>query len=74
MRSAKIIKGQPFDWKEGAEIMRHVANDDGSINWGAAFRADPGVTHCPKCKAYYWAEGEELECLDCGTQFPTRPK
>jgi hypothetical protein len=72
MKSAKIIEGQPFDWKRGAEAMDHIANDDGSINWGAAFCADPGVTSCPSCKTYFWAEGTKLECTECGTQFPTR--
>ncbi len=72
MKSAKIIEGSPFDWKRGAEAMDHIANEDGSINWGAAFAADPGVTSCPKCKTKFWAEGTRLECTECGTQFPTR--
>lgn len=73
MKHAKIIEGEPFDWKRGAEAFSNIANDDDSINWSAAFAADPGVTKCPKCKTFFWAEGTKLECTECGTQFPTRP-
>ena len=74
MKQAKIIEGEPFDWKRGAEAMSRITDDDGeTINWGAAFAADPGVTKCPNCKTFFWAEGTKLECTECGTQFPTRP-
>lgn len=73
MRSAKIIEGKPFDWNRGEEAMKNVVNSDGSINWGAAAVADPGVTHCPVCSTKFWAEGTRLECTVCKTHFPTRP-
>ena len=71
MKSAKIIEGQPFDWERGGRAMNNVISDNGEINWGAAFCADPGVTSCPKCGEKYWAEGTKLECTICNTQFPT---
>jgi len=69
IRDAKIIKGAGFDWKEGEEASKHVMHEDGSVNWKAAFSADPGVCRCPGCGEYYWWEGELLECLECGRQF-----
>lgn len=73
MKRAKIIEGQPFDWERGKQAMDNVVSDDNSINWGPAFAADPGVTHCPNCKTTFWAEGTTLECTECGTQFFTWP-
>lgn len=74
MKHAKIIEGEPFDWKAGKEAMDHVVRNSGDINWRAAFSADPGVTHCPKCKTHFWAEGKKLECTECETQFLTYPR
>ena len=69
MRSAKIIKGKPFDWERGKKALENIEHSDGSINFCAAFCADPGCCRCPNCGVYYWKEGEILECLDCGIQF-----
>jgi hypothetical protein len=74
MRTPKIIEGQAFDWKRGAEAMNNVIGPDGETNWGAAMAADPGATKCPNCKEYYWAEGVIVECLDCGTQWNVSTK
>lgn len=69
MRTPKIIKGKPFDWRRASEAMDNVVSPSGEICWGAAMAADPGVTKCPNCKAFYWREGETVECLNCGTQW-----
>jgi hypothetical protein len=69
IRTPRIITGKPFDWESGARAAAHVVSPDGDINWMAASAADPGVTQCPKCEAWYWREGEDVECLDCGTQW-----
>ena len=73
MERAKILEGMPFDWEEGRDAMTNAVRSDGSVNWRAAMYADPGVTKCPGCETYYWAEGTRLECLKCGTQFQTYP-
>lgn len=64
-----IIKGEPFDWKRGAEAMDHAVDKDGNVNWRAASCADPGVTKCPKCATYFWREGELVECNKCGERW-----
>jgi hypothetical protein len=74
MESPKIIEGQPFDWKRGAEAMNNVIGPGGQVNWGAAMAADPGVTECPHCKTLYWREGFIVECLNCSTQWNTETK
>jgi len=28
-----------------------------------------GVTYCPNCRTYYWINGRELECQNCGVIF-----
>lgn len=71
MRTPKIIKGAAFDWKDAEKYSKAAVDDKGNVNWMAAMFADPGVTVCPKCDAYYWNEGEIVECLDCGTQWET---
>lgn len=48
-----------------------IVDEDGEPNWRAAFSADPGVCHCPKCKAYYWAWGTLIQCRECDFIFPT---
>lgn len=67
MRHAKLISGE-FDLSYCKEAAENVVDDDGNVNWGAAFRADPGVKKCP-CGAYYWNEAKVMECLDCKTHF-----
>lgn len=71
MRDPKIITGRGFDWAEAQKYADAVVNADGGVNWRAAAFADPGVTQCPQCKAYYWNEGDIVECLDCGAQWET---
>lgn len=48
-----------------------VIDDDGEVNWRAAFSADPGITSCPKCRAQHWAWGRIVQCARCAFQFPT---
>ena len=66
MKHATIVSGA-YDncWGSGESLVL----DDGTINWGAAFRADPGCRKCPGCNAYFWNEAAVLECPDCGVQF-----
>lgn len=74
MRRAIILEGKPFDWKEGEEALSNAVSADGQVNWRAAMCADPGVTKCPHCQEYYWAEGTKLKCLDCLMEFDTYKK
>ncbi len=71
MRTPKILTGAAFNWKEAEKYASAAVDPDGEPNWMAASFADPGVTKCPKCEAYYWMEGDTVECLDCGTQWET---
>lgn len=71
MRNPKILTGQSFDWQDGAKWTEKVVGANGEVNWRAASFADPGVTQCPECKAFYWNEGDTVECLDCGAQWET---
>jgi len=71
VRTAKIISGASFDWEDAQKYSGAAVDAEGNVNWMAASFADPGVTSCPKCKAYYWNEGDIVECLDCGTQWET---
>lgn len=66
MKPPIIHDGKPFDWKKGAEAASQIVQPDGSIHWGAAFMADPGVMKCPGCGAWLWQEGRIVECPDCG--------
>lgn len=70
MKSAKIISGAYENCFNSAEGM---VDDEGTINWGIAFRADPGVAKCPSCEEFYWREGVELQC-ECGAIWNTRTK
>lgn len=69
--------GKPIDRQklidECKEAAAHVIDDDGEVNWRAAFFADPGVTQCPSCSEYLWWEGAILEC-PCGTIFDSSTK
>lgn len=71
MRTPKILTGAAFDWKDAEKYANAAVDPEGEPNWMAASFADPGVTQCPKCEAYYWNEGDTVECLDCGTQWET---
>lgn len=52
-------------WGGCAEASKHVQSKDGSVNWRAAFYADPGLKKCPACDRYLWNEGARMEC-PCG--------
>jgi hypothetical protein len=43
--------------------------DDGSVNWGAAMRADPGIKKCGRCGTYYWNLARVMRCTKCGAEF-----
>lgn len=66
MRHAKIVSGE---YKDNFGSFDNIANDDGSINWGVAMRADPGVKKCPGCEGYFWNEAAVMECPDCAANF-----
>lgn len=69
MKHARLISA-PYSQAWDEKAMENVMNsDDGSVNWGAAFRADPGVKRCPGCREYYWDEADIMECLVCQTRF-----
>lgn len=72
MKHPIILRGRPFDWEEGARYASQVQNDDGTINWRAAFSADPGVHQCPACGLFMWREGEVVMCPDCGRCSSTK--
>lgn len=74
MKHAKLLSKQNFDWEAGKRAMENLSNEDGEINWGAAFAADPGVTSCPNCGTYFWDEAEELQCTECDTKFNSHSK
>lgn len=78
MRDPIIIDPPGFNpadgWKQCQEDVERAGgldDIDGYPNWLAAFAADPGCCTCPNCKAYYWAWGRVIQCLDCGFQFST---
>jgi len=70
-----VIDPPGFDlakvWAECSEASKHLTYPDGSINWKAAFSADPGVCTCPNCREYFWAWGRLIRCTECGFEFPT---
>lgn len=68
MRHARIISGA-YEDAFSKEAQDNIVDAEGNVNWRAAFAADPGMTKCPACKAYYWNEAAVLECLDCKLQF-----
>jgi len=43
--------------------------DDGSVNWGAAMLADPGVKKCGDCNTFYWNLARVMRCEKCGALF-----
>lgn len=66
-----ILEGYEFDWEEGSKFADHVIDEDGEPNWGCAFAADPGITHCPECGVFHWREGKKVRCgmPDCGHEW-----
>ena len=63
-----IISGEypdPFP-KDASENITH---EDGSINWYAAFNADPGVRKCEHCNTYYWNLAKVMRCPKCNIEF-----
>lgn len=61
-------------WQECSEYVEEcggLANDEGEVNWRAAFGADPGCCSCPSCGTYYWAWGRVQKCVDCGFEYQT---
>ncbi len=72
IKRAVILEGHPFDWEEGARAAKHAIDDDGQVNWKAAFCADPGVVSCPACGVSHWREGTRVRCAmeDCKHEWP----
>lgn len=73
-----VIDPPGFDCEKGWQSCKEevdrcggLAHDDGEPNWRAAFSADPGCCHCPKCHADYWAWGILLKCRVCDFVFPS---
>lgn len=73
-----VIDPPGFDvkaaWKECSDYVDQcggTVHEDGSVNWRAAFAADPGCVACPACKQYYWCWGRVIQCSKCGFHFPT---
>lgn len=66
-----ILTGKAFDWDEGARYGAAAVNVDDSVNWRAAFFADPGVMSCPQCKEHLWREGDTVRCPHCSSEFET---
>ena len=73
-----VIDPPGFNPKDGwAECSEYVekcgglTDDDGEVNWRAAFGADPGICSCPNCHQAFWAWGRKVECTECHFQFPT---
>lgn len=74
MKNPIILSGKPFDWEFGDKMQEKVAEaaEQGEVNWGAAFFADPGVMKCPGCGVHLWREGERVRCPDCGHEWEVR--
>lgn len=68
MKHARLVSGE---YQNCFGSLDNIAHDDGSINWGVAFRADPGVKKCPGCGEFYWNEARIMECINdsCRRQF-----
>jgi len=64
-----IVEGEPFDWNAGGRAAANAVGDDGEINWGCAFSADPGVMRCPSCHQRHYREGTIVECWRCGKRW-----
>lgn len=73
-----VIKPVGFDvkaaWGEchkSVEDQGGLTYEDGEVNWGAAFSADPGLCSCPNCDQSYWQWGDVIKCSECEFVFPT---
>lgn len=66
--SAKVVSG-PIDPEPYIEASKHLQYEDGSVNWGAAARADPGACSCPYCEEIYLIISEVMECGKCKGHF-----
>lgn len=71
MKDPIILEGPSINWGYHQEQLGKISNPDGSLNFGAAMGADPGVMSCPECKAYMWQGGHKVKCPDCGEEFET---
>jgi hypothetical protein len=69
MKNVIILEGKSFDWEQGNKAAKHAVDDEGNVNWYAAFGADPGVMSCPKCGTYFWREGTLVKCTECGEEW-----
>lgn len=69
MKRPIVLYGEEFDWDAGAEAQRHVTDADGTVNWAAAFAADPGCVSCPECGEWLWREGKWIQCPTCKAEF-----
>lgn len=69
MKDVIVLEGEKFDWKEAERHQKEVVAEDGSVNWRAAFFADPGVMSCPECKVMFWREGKLVKCTECGHEW-----
>ena len=78
MKDPIVIDPPGFDqkaaWNECREYVAACGgldHEDGSVNWRAAFGADPGCCSCPHCGEYFWSWGRAIRCTECGFVFPT---
>jgi hypothetical protein len=71
MKHPIVIDGPYFDWERGKKAMDTVVTESGEVKWGAAMMADPGVTKCPACGAFFWKEAKIIKCSECGTSWNT---
>lgn len=65
---AKIVSGE-LDPEPYLEAAKHVVREDGTVNWRAAFYADPGCCSCPYCDEIYFILAEVMECGKCQGHF-----
>lgn len=78
MRDPIVLDPPGFDvaaaWAECKDYVEKcggLAHADGSVNWRAAFGADPGCCSCPKCRETVWKWGRRVKCPECGFEYPT---
>ncbi len=61
----EIISGEYADPFPDVNPIR----DDGTVNWGAAMWADPGIKKCDECGTPYWNLARVMRCPKCKTIF-----
>jgi hypothetical protein len=75
MHDPIVIDPPGFDvaaaWEGCREARENVVDEDGEVNWGNAFGADPGCVSCPACRRYHWAWGGRQRCTACAFEYPT---